>query len=122
MRRIAAVISIFLAVLMASCSSTAHAGSHDNTRIEITLPENPPTGFSWIWGQMGAGHIEMVGETFVPGDGIGAPGEHTFIFAGTKPGHVTLTFSSRQPWDGGGIGDTEAFSVTVYDDMTISYL
>ena len=77
-----------------------------------------------MWGQMGTGHIEMIDEAFIPGegDGVGKPGTHVFTFVGTNPGHVTLTFSSRQPWQGGRTGDTEVFSVTVYDDMTISYL
>ncbi len=115
---------ILLALLFPSCSTTENSTADDSSRMIITLAENPSTGYSWIWGQMGTGHIEMIDEAFIPGDGdgVGIPGTHIFTFVGTKPGHVTLTFSSRQPWQGGGIGDTEAFSVTVYDDMTISYL
>lgn len=122
MRKLASAALVVLAFMLVSCASSGGSENQDNTTIQITLPENPSTGYSWIWGQMGAGHIEMIDETFTPGSGIGAPGEHTFTFAGTKPGHVTLTFSSRQPWEGGAIGDSEAYSVTVYDDMTISYL
>ena len=115
---------ILLALLFPSCSTTENSTADDSSRMIITLAENPSTGYSWIWGQMGTGHIEMIDEAFIPGDGdgVGILGTHIFTFVGTKPGHVTLTFSSRQPWQGGGIGDTEAFSVTVYDDMTISYL
>ena len=121
MRKAAAALFLAVLILLASCSSTAHDGSEGKS-IEITLPENPSTGYSWIWGQMGAGHIELLSDTVIPGEGIGAPGEHVFTFIGTKPGHVTLTFSSRQMWEGGDIGETEAFSVTVYDDLTLSYL
>ena len=124
MRRLLLPLLLIL-LLMASCSTTGSDEADDDGRsIVITLPENPSTGYSWIWGQMGPGHIEMTEEAFIPGsrDNIGTPGTHVYTFIGTKPGHVTLTFSSRQPWQGGGIGDTEAFSVTVYEDMTISYL
>ena len=121
-KRFALGITIILSLLLSSCASTAGNSEEDNKTITITLLESPSTGYSWIWGQMGAGHIEMIDESFTSGTLIGEPGVHTFTFAGTEPGHVTLTFSSRQPWQGGGVGDTEAFSVTVYDDMTISYL
>ena len=122
MRRASILLILLIALLSASCSTTGGSDEDSNRRIAITLPENESTGYSWIWGQMGAGHIEMVGENFIPATGEGEAGEHVFIFEGTKPGHVTLTFSARNDDNGGATGDTEAFSVTVYDDMTISYL
>ncbi len=119
------LISILFIALLASCASTSIEETEpeqDNSSIIIELSENPSTGYSWIWGQMGTGHIELLDETFIPGEEIGTPGTHVYTFIGTVPGHVTLTFSSRQLWAGGAIGESEAFSVTVYDDMTISYL
>ena len=123
-RRLLLPLLMLLVLLIPSCGTTESETEDDSSRMIITLAENPSTGYSWIWGQMGTGHIEMIDEAFIPGegDGVGKPGTHVFTFVGTNPGHVTLTFSSRQPWQGGRTGDTEAFSVTVYDDMTISYL
>ena len=126
MIRLRSVLPFALILLTLFSCATANEKEEDRTQMIITLPENPSTGYFWIWGQMGTGHIEMVEETFVPGENpggmTGVPGTHVFTFKGTEPGHVTLTFSSRRNTESGDSGDTEVFSVTVYDDMTISYL
>ena len=64
MRKAAAALFLVVLILLASCNSTAHDGSEGKS-IEITLPENPSTGYSWIWGQMGAGHIELLSDTVI---------------------------------------------------------
>ena len=113
-----------LVLLLASCATGADENA-DSSRMVISLPENPSTGYTWIWGQMGAGHIEVESDRFIPPETglIGAPGTREFTFIGTAPGHVTLTLSCIRPWEKNGTAtDSAIYSVTVYDDMTISYL
>lgn len=116
------LIALSIVVLLASCA-TSEKESMDNTKMVIALSENPSTGYSWSWDQMGAGELIAVSDEFTPGDEnlVGASGTREFTFAGTKPGHVTLTLSYGRPWE-----DTEeesiVYSVTVHNDMTISYL
>ena len=124
MRKATAALFLAVLILLASCSSTAHDGSEGKS-IEITLPENPSTGYSWIWGQMGTGHIEIAEDRFIPPESslAGAPGERELTFIGTVPGHVTLTLSCIRPWEENSTASGSViYSVTVYDDMTISYL
>ncbi len=113
MKRIISAIAIVLLVLT-GCASTSDA-DRDRTEITIMLPENPGSGFQWVWGQMGSGHIELTASA------LNNSGEHAFTFIGTAPGHVTLTFSSRNMETGTNTAQ-EVYSVTVYDDLTLSYL
>ncbi len=113
MKGIISAIAIAIFVL-AGCASTSDA---DINRQDITimLPENPESGFQWVWGQMGSGHIELTASS------LNSNGMHAFTFIGTVPGHVTLTFSSRNMETGTNAAQ-EVYSVTVYDDLTLSYL
>ena len=113
MRKLLVLLSV-IALILAGCASTGH--DDDRTAISISLPENPVSGYQWIWGQMGAGHIELVDSEY-----NADAGRHEFIFRGADPGHVTLTFSSRNT-DTGATASQEIYSVTVYDDLTLSYL
>ena len=116
---------ILLALLFPSCSTTENSTADDSSRMIITLAENPSTGYSWIWGQMGTGHIEIADDRFIPPESslAGAPGDRELTFIGTVPGHVTLTLSCIRPWEENSTASGSViYSVTVYDDMTISYL
>lgn len=113
MRKIIIALAIVVAVVLAGCASTG--SDIDRTSITISLAENPESGFQWVWGQMGSGHIELADSS------MNNSGEHSFTFIGTAPGHVTLTFSSRNMETGQNTSQ-EVYSVTVYDDLTLSYL
>lgn len=119
------IILPLLAIIMLASCATSGEEAIDNTRMVITLPENPTTGYTWIWGQMGTGHIEIAADRFIPPESslAGAPGERELTFIGTVPGHVTLTLSCIRPWEENSTASGSViYSVTVYDDMTISYL
>lgn len=119
------IILPLLAIIMLASCATSGEEAIDNTRMVITLPENPTTGYTWIWGQMGTGHIEIADDRFIPPESslAGAPGERELTFIGTAPGHVTLTLSCIRPWEESSTASGSViYSVTVYDDMTISYL
>lgn len=113
MRKIIIALAIAVAVVLAGCASTG--SDIDRTSITISLSENPESGFQWVWGQMGSGHIELADSS------MNNSGEHSFTFIGTAPGHVTLTFSSRNMETGQNTSQA-VYSVTVYDDLTLSYL
>ena len=113
MKRIVSAIAIVLLVLT-GCASTSEADT-DRTEITIMLPENPESGFQWVWGQMGSGHIELTDSA------LDSSNQHAFTFIGTAPGHVTLTFSSRNMETAENAAQ-EVYSITVYDDLTLSYL
>ena len=118
------LIPLLAIIMLASCATSGEEAI-DNTRMVITLPENPTTGYIWIWGQMGTGHIEIAEDRFIPPESslAGAPGERELTFIGTVPGHVTLTLSCVRPWaENSTASGSVIYSVTVYDDMTISYL
>ena len=55
MRKIIIALAIAVAVVLAGCASTGE--DIDRTSITISLAENPESGFQWVWGQMGSGHI-----------------------------------------------------------------
>ena len=113
MRKIIIALAIAVAVVLAGCASTGE--DIDRTSITISLAENPESGFQWVWGQMGSGHIELADSS------MNNTGEHSFTFIGTAPGHVTLTFSAKN-METGTNASQEVYSVTVYDDLTLSYL
>ncbi len=115
---------LLILLVLTGCASSME---EDATVMTISLPENPSTGYVWIWGQMGSGHLELISDEYVP-DAVpegtaGSGGTHTFTFAATAPGHVTLSFSCVRPWEEGtAAADSTIYSVTIYDDLTLSYL
>jgi inhibitor of cysteine peptidase len=88
----------------------------------IALGSNPSTGYSWQ-----ASYDETMLELIPGEDGgqstykadeteegvVGAGGVECFQFKTLKAGETEITLTYRQPWEGGGIGDTKVFTVEI---------
>ena len=64
--------------------------------------------------------LELVnGESeYEPGEGaqqglVGAGGVEHFRFKALKAGETEITLVYKQPWEGGGIGETKVFTVSI---------
>jgi inhibitor of cysteine peptidase len=67
--------------------------------IEITLVENPTTGYSWNM-TIPAGLILLSDEFIAPDTGLaGAPGMHVWLFEAATPGTYTVKGKYIRPWE-----------------------
>jgi inhibitor of cysteine peptidase len=82
--------------------------------IELVLPGNPSTGYTWVVAEVSP-VLEMVGEPeFQPeSDLVGAPGEYRFRFVGREAGAVNLLLTYERPFEEAEPLDTFAIQVTV---------
>ena len=102
----AALMAALLSLaLLFSCQSTAADEEDNNQYMAITVNG----GGDITWQEMGPGGIELT--RVESGNGSTA----TYIFKGTTPGHVTLSFLR-------GGERIHAYSVTVADDLSITYI
>jgi len=83
----------------------------------IALGSNPTTGYSWqeIYDE---NMLRLVEKTYRPGeeaeeDLVGAGGVEYFHFRTLEAGETEITLVYKQPWAGGGIGETKAFTVNI---------
>lgn len=83
-------------------------------RIEISLPGNPTTGYTWestvanpkVVAQMDPGD-------YVPSGGaLGAGGTYTFTYRALGPGRTDLTLNYRRTWET-AVAPLKTFRVTV---------
>ena len=128
MKYLYAVIITLCSLLLFSCASTSTEDEvvTDPYSVTISLPENPSTGYTWLWQQMGSGKIALVSDEYVPDNSpegmAGTGGTRTFTFKGITPGHVTLTMTEKRPWEGGETAGSEIYSITIYSDMHMTCL
>lgn len=85
----------------------------------IALGSNPgSTGYSWQ-ASYDESMLELVGgeSEYKPAEGaegmVGAGGTEIFHFHALAKGETEITLTYRQPWDGGGIGETKVFTVNI---------
>lgn len=72
--------------------------------VELSLAENPTTGFRWTLASSGAPICELKADDFVPsGQKPGEGGRHNFSFLAKQPGEAAITLHSRRKW-----GDADA--------------
>jgi inhibitor of cysteine peptidase len=74
--------------------------------IELSLAENPTTGFRWTLASSGAPVCALKGDDFVPAAGQkpGEGGRHNFTFLVCQAGESTITLHSARKWAGGDGG------------------
>jgi len=81
-------------------------------RLDIVLPANPTTGYSWQVEADGA-YLALLSQEFEPsGPGVGAGGQEAFQFRALQPGSTDLRFHYRRPWEGQSI-ETRDYRVTI---------
>lgn len=80
--------------------------------IEVSLPENPTTGYRWQLHSPVSPVLEAEADTFAgPQSGlIGAGGVHRWRFKAVKAGVVRLTIDSRRSWEPAPVA---TFAVTI---------
>jgi inhibitor of cysteine peptidase len=79
---------------------------------QVTLPENPTTGYRWELHAPAGPVLEVVDDSFArPTTGlIGAGGLHSWRFKALREGLAVLTIDNRRSWEPSPIG---AFKVTI---------
>lgn len=76
-----------------------------NDEWDISLSENPTTGYSWMIYVSGSGSIATVYDDYKSpfydenNPIMGAGGTHTWHFKAGSKGEVTLTFVYQRPWE-----------------------
>lgn len=84
-------------------------------RLDVRLPENPTTGFSWAVDENDRRLLALGDTAYTPPDEagfIGARGQRTFSFTARQPGDVTLKLKYWRIWEGDG-SVAERFAVTL---------
>ncbi len=67
--------------------------------LEVTLPENPTTGFQWSLESNGQPVCSLVDSSFEPSGGPpGAGGRHRWRFAAVRPGQAHVALAYGRPW------------------------
>lgn len=86
--------------------------------LEVTLPSNPSTGYSWQIASLPA-CLESTGESEFESEAeegvVGAGGMETLTFKATKAGTGTLELEYKRPWET-GVEAQDTFSA----DVTVS--
>jgi inhibitor of cysteine peptidase len=84
----------------------------------IALNENPTTGYSWQK-EFDASFLELVGDKYEPSAEakkpgiVGAGGTRNFQFKALKTGETKVTLVYKRPWEGGDVGETKVFTVSI---------
>lgn len=84
-------------------------------RLEVRLPENPTTGFSWAVDENDRRLLTMENTAYAPpveAGFSGARGQRTFHFVARQPGDVALKMKYWRVWEGNS-SITERFAVTL---------
>ncbi len=66
---------------------------------EISLPENPATGFRWKITAAGAPVSRMTGEDFSPGTAVGGQGIHRWRFRTIQAGEGEIEMVLQRSWE-----------------------
>ncbi len=109
-----AILTIFcIAVLAVGASFAAPINVAVNETLDIALPSNPSTGYSWTV-EYDDDYLELVNQSYIPrevGPGIvGSGGDETFTFRAVEAGETNIDFTY------GGRGDiinTTTYSVVI---------
>jgi inhibitor of cysteine peptidase len=82
----------------------------------IALGSNPTTGYSWQE-SYDETMLELVKKSYegeeTEEDVVGAGGVEYFRFKALKEGETEITLTYKQPWAGGGVGETKVFTVNI---------
>lgn len=81
----------------------------------IALGSNPTTGYSWQE-SYDENMLELVKWSYeeeAEEDLVGAGGIEYFCFRALEAGETEITLVYKQPWEGGGIGETKVFTVNI---------
>ncbi len=87
----------------------AKLGEH----IEICLPENPTTGYRWVFKQTGEPVCTLLADHFEPGAKVaGGPGMHHWQFKVTAEGTAEIELAYSRSWESAA-GASRTFDVRI---------
>jgi inhibitor of cysteine peptidase len=66
---------------------------------EVSLPENPTTGFRWKITAGGEPASKMINEDFHPGARVGGQGIHTWRFRAVQQGESEIRMVLQRSWE-----------------------
>jgi len=86
----------------------------------IALEANPTTGYTWQE-EFDESFVMVVGGGYessseAKGGLVGAGGIQSWQFKALKKGKTEVTMVYKQPWKGGGVGETKVFTVSIKCD------
>lgn len=110
------IATALMVVSLAACSS-----GKKSQNLNITLDENPTTGYTWTYKIEDENVAKFVSDEYVApkGDKAGEGGTHTYEFAGVKKGETTITFTLKRSWEENEAAQTKNVTVSVDDDNVI---
>jgi inhibitor of cysteine peptidase len=81
----------------------------------IALGSNPTTGYGWqeSYDESMLRLVEKTYEEETEEDVVGAGGIEYFRFRTLEAGETEITLVYKQPWEGGGIGETKVFTINI---------
>jgi inhibitor of cysteine peptidase len=121
------VVAAVIGILLTACGTAGPKVYSDPSQIIsvkvgqnfiIALDENPTTGYRWQE-EFDASFLELVGDKYEPSSEakkpgiVGAGGTRSFEFKASKKGETKVTLVYKQPWKGGGVGETKVFTVSI---------
>ena len=79
-----------------------------NAEIQLRLPENPTTGFSWNLSVTTG--LSVINDTYIPDDVsgklVGSGGTHAWFLKAIEPGEQAISGTYRRPWEPAAPGVT----------------
>jgi len=81
----------------------------------IALGSNRTTGYGWqeSYDESMLRLVEKTYEEETEEDVVGAGGIEYFRFRTLEAGETEITLVYKQPWEGGGIGETKVFTINI---------
>ena len=67
--------------------------------LEVSLSENKTTGFQWVFEKSAKELLSLVKEEVEPGEKIGEPGIHRWLFRAEQAGSERIQLFYRRPWE-----------------------
>jgi inhibitor of cysteine peptidase len=75
---------------------------HVGEEFQVSLPENPTTGYIWVISEASSSNIELMQREFLASQDtgiVGSGGIRVFIFSVQKPGRANLSLELKRPWE-----------------------
>lgn len=83
--------------------------------LDLQLPENPSTGYSWHISWDPADALELVGDTYTPDQPVlaGSGGVRSFVLRVAQAGDATITVQYGRWWEGGERMDPQTTPIAI---------
>ena len=94
-----------------------------SNQVDLYMPSNPTTGYSWAY-DIGDAEVIAVKDRFFEdsstlGNVVGEGGTHWFHIAGLKPGTTSVTFRYLRPWEPDSALSQTTYRLTVDESLNV---